>query len=333
LPEHRDPELRVIPTLPSDVAKATFTPSRLAEIRAGVFAGGVVSPLGIDLLFATLAAHGDSGPDGWSELFVDAVATYVVDQMHPEGFVTPDNAEWLLGRIASDHRVFRRTELAALVEVMRRARSVPDVLSSFTLGILRDAILAGEGALVEPGRQPLQVTAADVEALRTILYAGTSEGFGFVTRPEAEVLFSIARAVGEREYDPSFDDLFARTIGNHVLANATHRVPEMAEALRRERWLDERQGLSDGVGGLFSRILTCVISGDGFVSASGSWLARDAARSVLATAMPEVITPDEAGWLACQMASCGPANKAVAALKAFLREEAPEAALRLGNVA
>jgi hypothetical protein len=317
--------------LSSDITQAAFTPERLAEIRQAVFADGVVSPLGIDLLFATVAAHGDAGPSGWPELFADAVATFVVDQSEPAGFVSDANVDWLIQRVASDHRVFCKTEFAALVEVLRRARSVPDRLVAFSLGLLRDAIVSAEGPLVEPGRRPGLVTPADVEALRDVLYAAASEGFGHVTRAEADILFDIARAAGTADHDPGFDDLFARAIGNHLLANVSHHVPAMAEALRRERWLDERQSLTGGLGGLFSRVLTCVISGDGFVSAAGSWLARDAAQSVLAS--QEVITRDEQAWLEAQLARCDPGSRSVRMLKSFLEREAPASIRALDAVA
>lgn len=322
----------MIDSLPSDVAKATFTPNRLADIRRSVFADGVASPIGIDLLFATLAAHGDDGPPGWSELFVEAITTYLVDQVDPAGYVSDANAEWLMARLSDDHRVFRKTEFAALVGVMARARSVPDRLAAFALRVLADSIVQGEGALVEPGRIAGRVTDEDVAALRQVLYAASSEGFGFVTRAEAEQLFAIARAAGETPHAPAFDDLFARAIGNHLLSNRSHVVPAAAEALRRDRWLDERQSLSGGLGRLFSRILTCVISGDGFVNGSGGWLAQGAANTILGEP-GEIITADEARWLAEQVAACAAGNPSVAALMAFIAEEPGEARRALAKVA
>jgi hypothetical protein len=328
----RPPELAVIASLPSDVAKATFTPERLAEVRRAVFADGIVSPIGIDLLFATLAVHGDNGPHGWSELVVDALATYVVDQVEPVGHVSEANANWLIGRLSEDHKVFRRTEFAALVAVMARARSVPDRLAAYTLRILSDSIIDGEGVLVGPGRKPGCVTDADVVALRQVLYAAASEGFGFVTRGEAEQLFAIARAAGDTPHAPAFDDLFARAVGNHLLADRSHLVPSAAEALRRERWLDERQSLAGGLGRLFSRVLTCVISGDGFVNGAGGWLAQGAADTILGIS-GGVISPNEARWLESQIATCAPGNPSVAALMAFIAEEPGEVRAALGKVA
>lgn len=297
-----------------------LTEEQVLEIHRKVFADGMVTPAGIDLLFETLAAHGDAGPVSWPDLFKEALAAYLVEQTPPAGYISQENADWLVARVSADRRVFRKTEFDGIVHVMERARSVPDSLPAFALSLLAEAIVAGDGVLVDGApREPGLITAEDVEALRLTLYAATSEGFGHVTKAEAEALFALVRATPGRRHHPAFDDLFARAVGNQLLAHAGRRAPEAAEALRRERWLNEHQSLLGGLRGVFSRALTCVISGDGFVG-SGGWVAQGAADSLL-PGEDGLIDEAEASWLRGQMGSCDPNSGAIQALRAFVETE------------
>jgi hypothetical protein len=311
---------------PAAASGSVLTAERISQLRNAIFVDGAVDPIEVEQLFTILQAYGDEGPADWPVLFVDAMKIYLVDQVQPEGYVSPANAEWLLTRINADRCIARRTEFEALLAIMTWARSVPDSLTEFALGLLKDAIVEGDPRLVDASRVPgAGVSATDVEALRRILYAASGEGFGHVTRREAEALFAIAEGTAARANHPSFADLFARAVGNHLLSCGGRVAPEAAEALRRERWLDERQPLSGGIARFFSRALTCVISGDGFVDASGGWLADSAAQAVLdAKAGPtgELIDAEEALWLKEKILGMDRTIPAVRALTTFIWAEA-----------
>lgn len=303
-----------------------LTAERVAELRRSMIVDGGVNPAEIEQLFTILHEHGDNGPEEWPLLFVDALKIYLVDQVQPQGYVSTANSEWLLTRMRADRTIGRRTEFEALLAIMARARSVPDSMTAFAIGLLKDAIVEGDPRLADPSRSPgAGVSVADVDALRRILYAASGEGFGYVARREAEALFAIVEDTAARANHPSFADLFARAIGNHLLACGGPVAPEVDEALRRERWLDERQPLSGGIGRFFSRVLTCVISGDGFVDAGGGWLADSAAKAVLdAKAGPtgELIDAEEALWLKDKILGMDRTIPAVQALTTFIWSEA-----------
>ena len=76
-----------------------------------------------------------------------------------------------------------------------------------------------------------------------------------------------------------------------------------------------------GLRGVFSRALTSVISGDGFVGAGG-WVAQGAADSLLPQGEDGVIDKAEAQWLRAQMGSCDPSSPSILALRAFIEVEA-----------
>ena len=173
--------------------------------------------------------------------------------MQPEGYVSAANAEWLLQRIQADRRIGRRTEFEALLAIMAWARSVPDSLTAFALGLLKDAIVEGDPRLVDANRVP----GSGFSATMSRRCAGSSrrsgEGFGHVTRREAESLFAIAEGS-----DPLQPPVFCGSFrSGHRQSSAVlrrARGPEVDEALRRERWLDERQSLSVGIGLFLSHV-------------------------------------------------------------------------------
>ena len=310
------------PALPAAVAAAVaagLTEEGVRTVRHAVYEDGTVSLADADMLFAVHAAVGDGGCPQWPELFVEAMADILVDQVEPYGYVSQANADWLMGRMRDDGRVLRATEFAALVAVIEKARSVPDTLNAFALGLVHDAIVSGNG-LLSPAGVAGTVTAADTEALRKILHAAASEGFGFITRAEAEALFSIADASAGRDNHPGFDDLFARAVGNHLIAAGGRHPPTVNEALHRERWLDQRQSTSQGVGRFFARTLSAVISGDAFTACTGGWVADRAADGFMQNAV-QAISEGEARWVVERITRDGTVSSAETRLLAFIRDD------------
>ncbi|MFO1148778.1 MAG: hypothetical protein U1E62_10405 [Alsobacter sp.] len=184
--------------------------------------------------------------------------------------------------------------------------------SPASLAAFRDAILHRRDGSGRPC-----LAAEDVAVLRGLLCQAT----GPVTRVEAEVLFDLAEATAGQDNDPAFPDLFARAFGNYLLGLAGHPATEARDALRRDLWLNERQDVSGGLRGVFSRVLTCVISGDGFLHSGGGWLAQGAADTILDQVLwsGDLRDAAEAGWLRERLARSAPEIPALVALDTFLR--------------
>ena len=179
----------------------------------------------------------------------------------PEGYLTADNAQWLIERIAKDGRIETKTELELLVNVLDKARWAPQSLVRFALEQVKDAVIDGTGPLrsgkkLEPGI----VSEADVDLLRRILYSYGSDGNIAITQAEAEVLFDIDEATAGRDNHPAWTDLFVKAIANCVMAASGYAAPPREVALARDAWLDRRGelsldamlgGMASGLKGLF----------------------------------------------------------------------------------
>ncbi len=240
-----------IPPAMADLARPDLTPQDVLAMRQHYFGDNAIALREGDELFAIAALIGDGGCREWHQFFSEAITELLVHQVSPPGYLSEENARWFMDRIMEDGHVFLKTEFETLLRVMERARRVPDCLAAFGLKLVADVVLSGDGTSVTGERHaPGVVTKADADALRRVLFVAGSEGFGAVSRAEAEVLFDIADATADADNDPAFDDLFARAVGNHVLCGIGRHAPCPDEARRRETWLDESRSLSSGIGSI-----------------------------------------------------------------------------------
>ena len=138
-----------------------------------------------------------------------------------------------------------------LIDLMTSALSVPPSLSAFALKEIKNAIINGRresaAKITPPASSPrlMSKRCARCSMRRQRVPPG------HVTQDEAEVLFEIAHATARGQIDPAFDELFARAVGNYLMAINMH-VADAAEELHREKWLDEEDSLS----GFLSRTLS-----------------------------------------------------------------------------
>ena len=291
-------------------------------LRRSFFEDGHISLDEAQLLFEIDQTSGPHDP-AWPQLFVEALTDYVVHQETPKGYVTAENARWLMDRIRRDGHVGSQTELELLIKILDTARFAPDTLVTFALSEVKHAVLSGEGPLasgraLEPGR----VGEAEVDLLRRILYAAGGDGNIAITRPEAEILFDINDATVEAENHPAWSDLFVKAVANHLMFVSGYRAPTRQEALQREEWLEERGSTVDFLSSMFSGGFRAVWDAYSEQSAEERALARleEEKRQIV---LAEEITPVETDWLVNRIGRDGQVHDNERALLKFLREESP----------
>jgi hypothetical protein len=305
-------------------SRGSISGAEVAAIRRGYHKDGIVSVEEADALFA-IEDHCRTSPPVWGQLFVEALTDYVVHQMTPAGYVTADNAAWLLARIADGDTVATRNGLELLLKVMEEARWCPAILTSVALAQVKDAVMNGTGPLRLDARKPARgvVTAADVAVLRRILFAAGGDGNLAVTRIEAEALMDIADATDEALCDPSWPDLYAKAVANHLVAASGHAVPTREEALAVEVGLEAEPEL----GGYFHDMIQCGLSGvwEAYSAPSLEAMALERVNAqTRALLVNEEITEPEARWLVERMLRDGRISQAEEALLSFLKANSPK---------
>lgn len=280
-------------------SKNKITSEDVTMLRREVFADGVVTRGEAEALFALDQTARDKCGE-WAPFFVEAVTDYIVHQEKPEGYISEQNADWLVRTVSRDGMVDSRTELELLVHVLEEAKSSPDQLSAYALEQVAHAVIDGKGPMMHGGSLvPGHIAKAEVDLLRRILYAYGGDGNIAISKAEAEVLFRINDRTAAADNDPSWNDLFVKAIANHVMCATGYEPPTREVALRHETFLDEP---SPALGGFFSRM----VSG-GFAAIleayhspgdiEAEWEARNRAAEALAR-RAETIDASEAEWLA-----------------------------------
>src|SRR5579871_3392605 len=224
-------------------------PATALQVRRAIYSHDPLTRADMDLVFATARKAGPAPCAEWVSLFCEAVTDYVVHQNEPADYIPAAKVDWLVQTLTENGGIASRAEFDMLIDVMTHALGVPTSLSGFALREIETAITQGRrGAITGEDHAAGVVTKADVEALRAVLYAAKTGTAEHVTREEAEALFDIAHAA--KQVDPAFNDLFARAVGNYLMAINAH-VPDAAEALHFDKWLDEK----DTLPGFLSRML------------------------------------------------------------------------------
>ena len=304
-------------------ARGSIKDADVLKLRRNYYDDGSISAEEADVIFALNDACPVQDP-AWADCFIETITDYLVEQAEPRGYLTAENAQWLIERIGKDGRVDSKTELELLVNVLDKARWAPQSLVRFALEQVRDAVLDGTGPLrsgkkLEPGI----VSEADVDLLRRILYSAGSDGSIAITQAEAEVLFDIDEATTGRDNHPAWTDLFVKAIANCVMAASGYAAPPREVALARDAWLDRRGELSlDAMLGGMATGLKGLFGGYREQTVEERSIARLTQQKV-EIVTHEAVTAAEATWLAERIARDGKMSPNERALLAFLKTESP----------
>jgi hypothetical protein len=297
-------------------------PETALQVRKAIYSHDRLTASDMDLVFSVARKARRQPCSEWTTLFCDALTDYVVHQNDPPDYIPQDKADWLVASLAKNGGICSRSEFEMLIDLMTHALGVPTSLSTFALNEIKRAIIEGRrDAIGGEDHPPRVVTKADVEALRAVLYAATTGSAGHVTRDEAEVLFEIAHTTSQS--DASFDELFARAVGNYLMAINLH-APDAGEALHLEKWLDEKESL----GGFLSRMMHRSATGTSFnvfqspAEAFEADMARQDADDRALRNESEKITDSEAAWVIAHLTREGELSSAETRLLQFLQAEA-----------
>jgi len=306
------------------VKRGSVKDADVLRLRSAFYEDGAIDAEEADKLFAINDGCPVKDPS-WSQFFVEAITDHVVLQAEPEGYITTENAKWLIDRISNDGKVDTKAELELLISVIDRARWSPASLVHFCLEQVKHAVLTGAGPL--RGAQALEkgtIGEQEIELLRRILYAFGGDGNVSVTRAEAEVLFDINDAVAAGDANPAWTDFFVKAVANVVMATSGYAVPSREEALARETWLEQRNELSPAsfLAAMVKTSLDAVIGSYGEQSSEERALAR-LERQRVEIITNEEITGGEAQWLAERIGRDGHLTKSEEALLAYLKDRSP----------
>lgn len=201
----------------------------LAAARRFVYSDEIVSPDDIAGLFAIEQARTAHNP-GWSSFFREALVDIALNQTPPQGYLSDENADLLIGCVGERKEARSDTALEALADIVAKAREVSPRFSAFVLRQVKTAAIYSDGVDASGDHlRPGAIGAAELRLIQRVLWGAEAGGMLAVSREEAEALFDIADATAGAKNDPAWNELFARAVGNYLLG-ATARHPISREA-------------------------------------------------------------------------------------------------------
>lgn len=227
-------------------------------LRRAVWPDGRISAQEAGILFE-LNRVSSAPSHEWVDFFVEAITAYLVEQAEPRGYVSDENAAWLMQAIDHDGKVDTLAELELLVKVIERAENVPDSLKTYALEQIRHAVLHGEGPTrCGTGIKPGSIGTAEVRLLRRVLYAAGGAAPAHINRAEAELLFAIKDATLDGQNAPEWQTLFVQAISLHLLTDQRFRALSRQDAARLHAFM---QDTSPSIGGFLGRVASALVSG------------------------------------------------------------------------
>ena len=256
----------------------------------------------------------------WSDFFVEALRTYVLEGSQPRGYASDEEAEWLIAMVEADGKICSLTEFELLVQIIEKGRNVPEALKSFVLRTLENEVLTGKGPTRCGGElADCHVSEAEARILRRVVFGSASDRPGAVSRREAEMLFRLKDATLEDNNHPEFKRIFVQGVGNYLLGFASQSAH-----LDRARMLELESFIADNkadMGRFMGKMVKSVPNAFGIVFGK-----KEAAPSREERAAEAAeYTPYEQEWLKAQMDANGQTDAYDEALLEFLAEETGEA--------
>lgn len=277
-------------------------------LRKNVFADGVVSRAELAALFA-LAEKAPQGDREWLEYFAEAAADFFLREEEPHGYLTTAEFEHIEAFVTRDGGKASGIELGLLVALMEKAVSTPPAMAEFTADQFR--------RLVRDRKGGPRIDRTDADMLRRYLYASAGDGSIAITKDEAELLFDLHEMTHNADNDPSWADLFIKSVAAHLMAHVGYRPLPREEALRLHDWVKDQ---TVNPAGFFGRMLSGGLAGirDAY-GAKPSLADKKNADEDIAAAIAERVTAQEADWLADRIGRNGKFDDIERALLHYMR--------------
>ena len=301
------------------MADGAITADEILSLRQGGWANAAIDADEADAIFV-LNDHLAEATNEWSDFFVEALSEYIVHTVQPKGYVSPDQAEWLIERIDSNGRLDSLTELVLLVEVLEKAIHTPESLRPYARSQIEKAVLSGEGPTRDGGMlEKGNVTEGEARLLRQIIFASGSDRPAAVSQNEAEMLFRLKDATLGADNAPEWKRLFVQGVGNYLQGFGGQEPLSRERAAELENFMNNS---APSIGGFFGRMFDSIGNsgvGEGFAAMSEE--AAPPRHIELEVADAAEVTTMEQAWLQGQIQANGQIDEFDQALLDFLAEE------------
>lgn len=285
------------------------------ELRQAGWANGTITADEANAIFAINHRLANPAPE-WSDFFIEAVTHYVVNAIEPRGYVSEENAQWLIEQVERTGAICTLTELEAIVRIFETALSTPETLRVWAIETIEREILCGEGPLRHGGTLEIgNVTQAEATILRRILFSSGSDRPAGISRREAELLFRLKDETLAADNAPEWKALFVQGVGNYLQGFTIHTPLERDRAAELERFMNDT---SSSIGRFMGRTSRAMLHPNRIGKVFGKKAARADFNALVEAAT--AVTRDEQIWLDERIEANGIVDEYDQALLRFLAE-------------
>lgn len=282
-------------------------------LRQMVWGDGVLDQSDAQALFELNAAAQSKDPE-WIAFFAEAICDYVIDGSDPKGYVSENDALWVIEEIDGDGRVESAAELELLVKLAEKAVDLPNVLKFYALDQIERIVISGEGPTREGDALRNTVTAAEAQLLRRLIFASGGHGPAIVSREEADMLFRIKDACLNSDNAPEWEKLFVQGVANHLQGFSAYTPLTRERAAQLDSFM---RNSSPSIGRFFQKMGDLDLRAGLAEIFRSSEAPRDLETEVEAA---EAITLPEKGWLDHEIAKRAGVDRYEQALLDFVAD-------------
>jgi len=224
--------------LSSIIKNKAVTLEEVLILRRQVWPSGRLSKSEAEMLFRMHDAI-EKGCAEWDDFLVESLTGYLVDQAHPEGYMSEGDAAWFEHHILHDGKVRGAAELEALVTVLERAVHVPHRLEMLALETVRDAVIRGDRSLVaNPSLEKGVIGDPEVSLMRRAIYAKSGARSDAISLDEATLIYDLNRKIDPEVKCPAWTMLFVNVISNYLLFQNGYAAPSRDRLREIDSWLN-----------------------------------------------------------------------------------------------
>jgi hypothetical protein len=112
------------------LADGIIDAAEVNELKAILYADGIIDTEEAEFLFElNNAVSGNQNDPSWSDLFVEAISSYLLEDENSPSEIDEAEANWLYEKIKGDG-VIDETEIKLLLNFKKKAKSFPSKLES-----------------------------------------------------------------------------------------------------------------------------------------------------------------------------------------------------------
>lgn len=239
-------------------ADGRIEPEEILRLRREGWADGRIEPAEAEALFVANDLLSERSEE-WTDFFVEALAEFLLAGGVPRGFISEDQAEWLIARLDRAGAVETMAELELLARLFDRAEAIPERLKAYAVARIEQIVLTGTGPTRDGGAvEAAKIAPAECRLLKRFVFSFAGDTAGGVSRAEAEMLFRIKDATLGADNAPEWADLFVKAVANHLMGhNRFHQL-----SVSRASELDSFMGDSTPrLGAFLSRVASTRMEG------------------------------------------------------------------------